>query len=58
MKAIHCVYQIFNTKNSRSYIGSTVNFSQRKRRHFNDLHKREGTVRAALLLQQWLKGSG
>lgn len=39
MKAIHCVYQIFNTKNSRSYIGSTVNFSQRKRRHFNDLKK-------------------
>lgn len=25
---------------------------------FNDLHKREGTVRAALLLQQWLKGNG
>lgn len=39
MKAIHCVYQIFNTKNSRSYIGSTVNFSQRKRRHLNDLKK-------------------
>ena len=25
---------------------------------FNDLHKREGTVRAALLLQQLLKGNG
>jgi len=37
MTTVQCVYQILNTTNGRSYIGSTVNFVQRKWRHFYDL---------------------
>lgn len=33
------IYRILNTKTSNFYIGSTINFSHRKREHFNDLRK-------------------
>jgi len=34
---ISCIYQIINSKNSKSYIGSTKNFHKRKARHIRDL---------------------
>lgn len=39
MTKIQCVYRIQNLQNGRSYIGSTVDFVQRKWRHFYDLKK-------------------
>jgi len=39
MANIQCIYKIVNTKNSRCYVGSTINFVQRKWRHFYDLRK-------------------
>ena len=37
MKKVSCVYRITNTANGRIYIGSTLDFAQRRRRHINDL---------------------
>lgn len=36
---IRCVYKIENKLNGRCYVGSTVNFTQRKWRHFYDMKK-------------------
>ena len=53
MKRIQCVYRILNTKNGRSYIGSTVHFVQRKWRHFYDLKK--GCHRSVFMQRDYAK---
>lgn len=39
MKSKRCVYLIRNLVNGRIYVGSTINFPQRKWRHLYDLKK-------------------
>ena len=34
-----CIYAIINLKNGKKYIGSTTNFSRRKKKHLNMLKK-------------------
>lgn len=35
MEKISCIYRILNIKNTKSYIGSAIDFNRRKRRHLN-----------------------
>lgn len=48
-----CIYSINHTSSGRYYIGSTLNFDGRKRRHINDLNA--GTHHCAYLQRLWNK---
>lgn len=37
---IQCIYKIVNTTNQHQYIGSTVNFDRRKKRHIRELNNK------------------
>lgn len=49
------IYKILNTKNNWCYIGSTINFEDRKRRHLKDL--RNNNHHCLMLQKEYNKGT-